>query len=163
MFTHAGPKPFWPAIVVFLPWLLLGVGYLLSAARHTLHRVPSSLAVRARTSLPSRARRLHAISLLAVLFLVATRAVLADPVESRACETTTPREASALAAKLFDKGDFQRAGECYQVAGDMPHANLAFLKAAGPKSQDTAKDLKAQSDTAKALFASVGQSFKRAH
>lgn len=163
MFTHAGPRPFWPAIVIFMPWLLLGVGYLLSAARHKLHQVPILLAVRARTSLPSRARRLHAISLFAVLSLVATSAVLADPVESRACETKTPSEASALAEKLFDKGDYQRAGECYQVAGDMTHANLAFLKAAGPKSQDTAKDLKAQSDTAKALFASVGQSFKRMH
>lgn len=163
MFSHAGPRPFWPAIIIFMPWLLLGVGYLVSAARHTLHRVPGSLALRARPSLPSRARRLHAISLVALLFLVATGAVLADPVESRACETKTPAEASALAEKLFDKGEYQRAGECYQVAGDMAHANLAFLKAAGPKSQDTAKDLKAQSDTAKALFASVGQSFKRNH
>jgi hypothetical protein len=163
MFTHAGPRPFWPAIVFFLPWLLLGAGYLLSAARHTLHRVPRTLAVRARASLPSRARRLHAISLLAVLFLVVTSAVLADPVQSRACETMTRSESSALAARLFDKGDYQRAAECYQAAGDMTHANLAFLKAAGPKSQDTAKDLKAQSDTAKALFASVGQSFKRTH
>jgi hypothetical protein len=161
MFTHAGPRPFWPAIVFFLPWLLLGVGYLLSAARHQLHRLPSSPAARVRSPLPSRARRFHAISLFALLLFGATTAVFADPVESRACEAATPNEAAALADKLFEKGDYQRAAECYQVAGDLPHANMAFLKAAGPKSQDTAKDLKAQSATAKALFANAAQAFKR--
>lgn len=161
MFTHLGPKPFWPAIVLFLPWLLLGAGYLVSAARHTLHGVPGLLPVR--TSPPSRARRLHAVSLVALLLLVATRAVQADPVASRACEAMAPSAAGALAGRLFEKGDYQHAGECYQVAGDLVHANLAFLKAAGPKGADTAKDLKTQGDTAKALFASVGQSFKRGH
>jgi hypothetical protein len=163
MFTQAGPRPFWPAIVLFLPWLVLGVGYLLGAARHKLHRVPSSPQERVRALLPSRARRLHAMSLFALLLFGAAQVVFADPVESRACEAIAPREASAVADKLFEKGDYQRAGECYQVAGDLARANLAFLKAAGPKSQDTAKGLKAQGDTAKALFANAAQAFKKNH
>jgi hypothetical protein len=162
MFTHAGPGPFWPAIA-FLPWLLLGVGYLLGAARHRRHKLPGSSLERVEALPPSRTRRLHAISLFALLLLGASAVVLADPAGPRACEATTPQEAGALADRLFEKGDYQHAGECYQAAGDLPHANLAFLKAARPKSADTARDLKSQGDAAKALFAGVGQAFKANH
>lgn len=68
-----------------------------------------------------------------------------------------------LAAKLFDEGVYQHAGACYQAAGDMTHANLAYMKAVGPQSEDTAQALKAQRDAAKHLFAQVGHAFHNNH
>jgi hypothetical protein len=79
------------------------------------------------------------------------------------CQVGSSLEAAALADKLLEKGDYQHAGACYQVAGDMAHANLAYLKASGPRSEDTARALKAQGDAAKALFASVGHALHKNH
>ncbi len=103
------------------------------------------------------------IAVLAVALLAAGRIVLAGPAsgQPQACAASTAQEAATLADKLFAAGQYQHAGECYQAAGDMPHANLAFLKAAGPRGADTARDLKAQGDTAKALFANAAQAFRR--
>lgn len=68
-----------------------------------------------------------------------------------------------MAGRLQGQGDYQRAGECYQAAGDLARANLAFLKAAGPRGEDTARTLKTEGDAAKALFASVGKAFRSNH
>ncbi len=92
-------------------------------------------------------------------------AALADPAPQAqaACQGASPTEARALADKLFETGEFGQAGACYQAAGDMVHANLAFLKAAGPESEDTARALKAQQEAAKSLFAKVGNAFRSNH
>lgn len=154
MFTHAGLRPLWP-VIAFVPWLILGAGLLIYAAAQRLRQPLGT---------PSRARRLHVMGVLALGLLAATRVVMADPAQSRSCEVATAAEARALADRLFEKGEYQRAGECYQAAGDLVHANLAFLQAAGPTGEDTARGLKTQRDAAKALFASVGQAFnKRNH
>jgi hypothetical protein len=94
--------------------------------------------------------------------VAAAHVAIADPATETpsACEVSSPREASTLADKLFEKGEYQHAGACYQAAGDMVHANLAFLKAVGPDSEDTARALKAQGDAAKSLFAKVGHAFR---
>lgn len=115
-----------------------------------------------KTQLLSRARPLYLLGLLGLAFLAAARVVVADPAvdESRACEATTAQQARSLADRLYERGEYQRAGQCYQEAGDLVHANLAFMQAAGPAGEDTAKGLKAQGDTAKALFAGVGRAFK---
>jgi hypothetical protein len=34
MFAHAGFRPLWP-VVVFVPWIFLGLAYLLRAVRNT--------------------------------------------------------------------------------------------------------------------------------
>lgn len=80
-----------------------------------------------------------------------------------ACEAATPEEARALADRLYGEGKYQHAGDCYQAGGDLTHANLALLQAAGPKSADTARDLKAEGNSAKALFAGVAHALKRSH
>ena len=97
--------------------------------------------------------------------MVAVRVASADPVPAapRACEAASQQEAATLAERLFEQGEYQRAGVCYQAAGDMVHANLALLKAAGPESEDTARALRAQRDAAKALFARVANSFRSGH
>jgi hypothetical protein len=98
-------------------------------------------------------------------WIAAAQLALADPApQARAtCPVATPQEAGVLADKLFQRGEYQQAGACYQVAGDMAHANLAFLKAAGPRSEDSARTLKAQGDAAKSLFARVGSAFRSNH
>lgn len=156
MLMHTGPKPFWPAIV-FLPWLVIGVMFLVYSATRRLHVVPRS-----------RKRYLHVISVLGLTLLAAARAGIADPAveESRAshtCAAASAPEARSLADRLYEHGEYQRAGDCYQTAGDLPRANLAFLKAAGPTSQATAQGLKQQGQAAKALFAGVARAFKGNH
>ena len=98
-------------------------------------------------------------------WIVAAQVAIADPatVGPRSCEVTSPQEAGILADKLFGRGEYQQAGACYQAAGDMVHANLAFLKAAGPRSEDSARTLKADGDAAKSLFARVGNAFRGNH
>ena len=112
-----------------------------------------------------RRRWLALSALVAMAFVAGGEVVCADPAAtpSHACEASTAAQAGALAEKLFAAGQYQQAGECYRAAGDMTHANLAFLKAAGPKGADTARDLKAQGDSAKALFANAAQAFRRSH
>ncbi|MGO9853394.1 MAG: hypothetical protein ACLPTM_17505 [Steroidobacteraceae bacterium] len=97
--------------------------------------------------------------------VAAAHVALADPAAeaSRACEAASPQEARTLADKLLEKGEYQHAGACYQAAGDMAHANLAFLKAVGSQSEDTARALKAQRDAAKSLFATVEHAFRSGH
>jgi len=66
---------------------------------------------------------------LALACFAANQLVLADPApdESRACEAANPREAKSLADVLYEKREFQRAGECYEAAGDPSRAQLAFV------------------------------------
>jgi hypothetical protein len=102
---------------------------------------------------------------LAAVTLACARVAFADPAADvqRVCEGLSPQEAAALADTLLRRGEYQHAGACYQVAGDMAHANLAYLKASGPQGEDTARALKVQGDAAKALLTSVGQAFHKNH
>lgn len=151
MFIHTALRPLWP-VIGLIPWVTVGVWYLLQAVRQ---KVQTS----------SRTRGLHVSALFGVALLAAARIVSADtPVEpSRSCEAATVDEAHSLADRLYASEDYQRAGQCYQAAGDLTRANLAFLKAAGPASEDTARKLKVQRDVARALFTSVAQSFESKH
>lgn len=74
------------------------------------------------------------------------------------CAVTTQGEARSLADTLYQQGAYQRAGECYQTAGDSERANLAFTKAVGPASTLTAQRASNQAEKAKA----VAQRYKQA-
>jgi hypothetical protein len=103
------------------------------------------------------------VRLLVLAGVAAAHVAMGDPAAERACEAATAQDASTLADRLFDKGEYQHAGACYEAAGDMAHANLAFLKAVGPESEDTARGLKEQAEAAKALFTQVGRAFRSSH
>ena len=79
------------------------------------------------------------------------------------CTVATPEQAKWLAAQLYRQGQYQRAGECYQAAGDLADANEAFVRAVPANSDATAKDLKRQGQIAKTLFTSVQQAFRSNH
>ena len=113
--------------------------------------------------LPRRARA--GLRLLGLAWLGATHLALADPAAggAQACQAATPQEAKVLADALYEKGEFQRAGECYDVAGDSLRAQRAFLKAVGPSSEATARGLREERDAAKALFARTEQAFHSNH
>ena len=111
-------------------------------------------------------RRSGGTRILGWALLAATRLVLADPAhESRACEAASPKtqEARSQADVLYERGEYQRAGECYQAAGDASRAQLAFLKAVGPNSDATARAFRQQQHAAKSLLTKVQQAFRSDH
>jgi hypothetical protein len=97
--------------------------------------------------------------------LAASRLILAEPAleGSRPCEVARPQEAKSLADALYEKRDYQRAGECYEAARDPSRAQLAFVKAAGPKGEASARWLREQRDAAKGLLTHVEQAFRSDH
>jgi hypothetical protein len=103
--------------------------------------------------------------ILGLAHLAASRLVFADPAldESRSCEGASPQEAKALARELYDKREYQRAGECYEAAGDPSRAQLAFMKGVGPTSEATARALREQREAAKGLLTKVRQAFRSSH
>jgi hypothetical protein len=163
MFVHTGYKSLWPA-VFFLPWLLVGFAYLFEGV---FRRHPKALVVRPRVTVQSARNRwlVTAAVILGVVSLAATGITRADdvPDAARACEAHAPSEARQLADLLYEKGDYQRAGICYDAAGDSLRAQRAYVKAVGPSAEDTARKLRAQSNSAKALFSQVQDAFRSNH
>src|SRR5215469_4530400 len=102
-------------------------------------------------------RLMHSVRLWGLAGVAAAQVAFADPAPQAqsACQAASPQQAEISADELFEKGEYQRAGACYQAAGDLVHANLAFLKAAGPRGEDSAHTLRAQQEAAKQLFARV--------
>jgi len=94
-----------------------------------------------------------------LLLLAAAAPAFADspPDTTRPCGLTTAEEARSLGKQLFEQGAYQRAGECYQAAGDLDLANQAFIKALKPESAATERRLVEQRDQAKALLRKVAQ------
>lgn len=94
------------------------------------------------------------MKLLGLSVLLGTSSLaLADPgLEARGqCAVVTAAEARSLADTLYQQGAYQRAGECYQVAGDSDRANVAFTRALGPASAVTARLASDQAEQTKAL------------
>ena len=122
------------------------------------------LSLQALTLLQTR-RLAHAMTFLAVAYLAGIRLAVADPALDgpNRCQGTSPQEAVAVADMLYERGDYQRAGVCYQRAGDLERANLAFMKATAPKGEATARTVASQGDTAKVLFQSVQRAFRPGH
>jgi hypothetical protein len=102
---------------------------------------------------------------LSLLLLLAAPLSLADapPAERCPVPVSAPEQARWLADALFEQGAYQRAGECYEAAGDHALADKAFVKAVGPQSSTTARELAAQRDQAKALFKQLRQAFRAGH
>jgi hypothetical protein len=115
------------------------------------------MAWRYRTSLTAGRVSIIALGLL----LAGAHVALADPVlEARpSCVISDQKEARRLADALFEQGSYQRAGECYQTAGEYARADRAFLKAVEPAGELTARRLSDQGEQAKALLRQVKQTF----
>ena len=110
-------------------------------------------------------RRGWVAAALAALILSAAPVTRADtpPQESHACELLSAPQAAAIADALYAGGSYQGAAECYDFAGDRPHAQRAFARAAGPKGERAAGELKEQGATAKSLLSQVESAFQSRH
>jgi hypothetical protein len=102
---------------------------------------------------------------LSLLLLTIAPLALSDPALEEHCPVSVslPEQARVLGDALFEQGAYQRAGECYEAAGDHALANKAFLKAVAPRSAATKRQLSEQRDQAKALFHQVQQAFDGGH
>jgi len=79
------------------------------------------------------------------------------------CPAVTTEQARSLADELLDQGVYERAGECYQAAGEYGLANRAFLNAVEPESKTTARQVSDQRDQARSLLRQVQQAFRSRH
>ena len=167
MFEHHGVRALWPAIF-FLPWFLLGSAYLLESMFHPrswLIKLPSS-GIRHRIAFPAgRVGLIGFVGLGLLLILMIAPSALAEPLPEGnvPCAVATQEEARKLADALFEQGAYQRAGECYQAAGEYDLANRAFVKAVGPQSAVTASQLSEQRDHARTMLRKVQQAFHAEH
>jgi hypothetical protein len=109
-----------------------------------------------------RAKRLS-ISVLSLL-LAAAPLAFADPAieEHHTCPVSAA-QAHSLADRLYEQGSYQLAGECYLAAGDNERANRAFVKAVGPASTATARQLTEQGEQAKTMLRKVQIAFTSHH
>ena len=157
MFVHAGFRSLWP-VIFFLPWVLLSGAYLVA---WVLHRRAPYRRSRVRVSGPA-AKGLSIMGL--SLLLAAAPLALADPAveEHQGCPVST-EEAHSLADSLIEQGSYQAAGACYLAAGDYDRANRAFVKAVGPASAVTARQLSAQGAQAKTMLHNLQLAFSSQH
>ena len=97
--------------------------------------------------------------------LAAAPVALADPAleEDQRCPAATSEQARSLGDQLRDQGAYQRAGQCYQAAGEFALANKAFLDAVQPQSKATAHELSDKRDQAKTLLHQVENAFRTGH
>jgi hypothetical protein len=77
------------------------------------------------------------------------------------CSEATVERARWLADKASRDGEYKRAGECYLAAGEPALADGAFMKAIGPSSADTSRQLAANLDQVRAQARQLKQAFQR--
>jgi hypothetical protein len=157
MFVHAGFRSFWP-VIFFLPWVLLSGAYLLAWVLH--RRVPYRRSRVRVTGSVAKGLSIMGLSLL----LAAAPLAFADPAleEHQGCPVSA-EEAHSLADGLFEQGSYQAAGACYLAAGDYDRANRAFVKAVGPASAATARQLSDQGAQAKTMLHNLQLAFSSHH
>jgi hypothetical protein len=165
MFAHSAFRPVWP-VVLFLPWLLVGMAYIVEALLTQRRARSVSMQRAAGAQVRPRPRRIGAgLMVLGLVGLAANHVARADPATAAtpACEASGPQEARQLADQLYEGGEYRRAGACYDLAGDPVRAQRAYLKAAGPSSEATARRFKEQGNTASAVFSQVQHAFRGPH
>ena len=96
--------------------------------------------------------------------LAAAPLALADPAleQHQGCPVSA-EEAHSLADGLYEQGSYQAAGACYLAAGDYDRANRAFVKAVGPASTATSRQLSDQGAQAKTMLHNLQLAFSSHH
>ena len=77
------------------------------------------------------------------------------------CDEATPERARTLADQAWKDSAYQRAGECYLIAGEQGLADEAFVKAAATTTPETSRRLAANLDEVKAQARQVKAAFRR--
>jgi hypothetical protein len=112
-----------------------------------------------------QARMLLGLALLgtggmAVADVQETVVVVGDAQTEMNCTEATPERARVLADKAFQDGAYQRAGECYLVAGQHNLADQAFVKASAQSKDDTSRRLASNLNDVKAQARQMKQAFQ---
>lgn len=76
------------------------------------------------------------------------------------CNEATPERARWLADKASQDGAWQRAGECYLIAGQQSLADQAFVKASVQSKEDTSRRLASNLNDVKAQARQIKQAFQ---
>lgn len=100
-----------------------------------------------------------AIGIMAVAIASVGRSEAA-PGDVPGCAAATPEQAKLMADQLYRQGEYQRAGDCYQAAGDLADANEAFVKAVPANSAAAKRELQRQGHAAKTVFTNLQQAFR---
>jgi len=105
--------------------------------------------------------------LLALALLGAAGTAAADVQENvvvvgaaQSCSDQTPEQARWIADKASREGEYQRAGECYLVAGEHSLADQAFVRASAQSKGDTSKRLASNLSDLKASARQMKQAFQ---
>ena len=162
MFAHSGYRPLWP-LIFFLPWLVLGSAYLGEWALHRRSRPIGFPSVRSRQRTALLAGILFIVAVCFLLMVAPTAFADETPQAQAACSVTTVEQARNLADTLFEQGDYQNAGVCYQAAQEYALANRAFMKALEPQGEATERQLSEQRDQARTLLHKVQLAFRSGH
>jgi hypothetical protein len=89
-----------------------------------------------------------------------TVVVVSNSSEVWDCNEATPERARWLADKATQDGAYQRAGECYVVAGEQHLANESFVKASAQTSTETRRKLAANLNDVKAQARQMKEAFQ---
>jgi hypothetical protein len=97
---------------------------------------------------------------MAVADVQETVVVVGGAQEALNCNEATPERARWLADKASHDGAFQRAGECYLVAGQHSLADQAFVRASAQSKGDTSQRLASNLNDIKAQARQMKQAFQ---
>lgn len=100
---------------------------------------------------------------LSLLLATAPLALAAPATEEHEVCPVSTEEAHSLGDRLFEQHSYQAAGECYLAAGDYDRANHAFVRAVGPASAATARQLSDQGEQAKTMVRRLQLAFRSQH
>jgi hypothetical protein len=76
------------------------------------------------------------------------------------CRAVSRQLARALGDRFYQQRAFHLAAECYRVAGEYSLANRAFLRAAEPESESTARTLATNRDEIKTQVRQFREAFR---
>jgi len=91
----------------------------------------------------------------------ATIVVVGTAQDTSDCQQATPERARWLADQASRDGAYQRAGQCYLLAGEQALADRAFVKAVAHTGADSSRKLSANLDEVKAQARQMKQVFHR--
>jgi hypothetical protein len=86
--------------------------------------------------------------------------VASAPQATQSCGDSTPERARLLADKASQDGAYQRAGECYLIAGQQSLADQAFVKASAQTKEDTSRRLASNLNDFKTQARQLKQAFQ---
>lgn len=75
------------------------------------------------------------------------------------CRGMNAKLAHERADQAFRGAQYRRAGQCYLIAGDMPRANLAFVKATAAEAPAIKRQLAANANQVKEQFRQLRGAF----